>query len=306
MKKNQKKLKAFSLVELSVVILIVSIVIEGITSASRLVYQSRINSARFLTISSPINGIKDLLVWFESTSDASFAESEKSDLAKITNWHDINPQQPFKYVLNQPIVSRQPTYEARGASGGLPLVQFYSIPTAAQSMSTTGNIDLVGNPSFTMFFVASAGNNSEAKSRLFSIGNTSGACTQFDLSYWGNNLGNLRFNGGDKTFPMLNSNMLSVFRIVRDSVSGNSTVNGSSTAIYFNGAAKILQNRATEDCSPYLMPSPLSLNPDVPPNLLNWTVKIAEIVIFNRVLKSDEIRDIEAYLSKKWSIKLDR
>lgn len=296
--------KAFSLIELAIVILIIGIAIAGITSASRLVHQFRVNSARSLTTASPVNSIRGLLVWFESTSENSFIDLEENDSEPISTWNDINPQQNFKYVLKQNSAAKKPTYLAKGQNAGLPLVQFYSVPSMVQSMFTTENLDLNGNPSFTMFFVASATNNSNAFSRLFTIGDASFACSQFDFSYWGNNTGNLRFYGGNKTFSMFSSNMLASFRIIRDGVSGISTVNGSSTLIYFNGVMKAVGNRASEDCTPYITPAPFALNPDVPPSSTSWTTQIGEIIIFSRILKKDEVEDIEYYLSKKWSIKL--
>jgi prepilin-type N-terminal cleavage/methylation domain-containing protein len=305
MNTKSKTHKAFSLVELAIVILIIGIAIAGMTSATRLVYQFRVNSARSLTASSPVNSITGILAWFESTSDASFNDLEESDGGLITNWFDINPQQPFKYVLNQPENQNKPTYVARGQSAGLPVVQFYSVPSVVQRMATTANFDLTGNPSFTIFAVASATNTSASYSRLFAIGDTTAECTQFDLSYWGNNTGNLRFFGGNKTFSMLSSNMLSLFRVMRDSSAGASTVNGSSTALYFNGRMKVVGNRVNSDCTPYLTSAPFALNPDVPPSSNEWTVQIGEMIIFNRVLKADEVADIESYLSKKWSIKLN-
>jgi prepilin-type N-terminal cleavage/methylation domain-containing protein len=295
--------KAFSLTELAIVILIIGIAIAGISSATRLVYEFRVNSARSLTAASPVNSIRGLVVWFESTSDNSFIDTEESNNEPISTWNDINPQQNFKYALKQNNATRRPTYLAKGQTAGLPLVQFYSVPSMPQSMFTTENLDLNGNPNFTIFFIASATNNSTAFSRLFSIGDTSFACSQFDFSYWGNNTGNLRFYGGNKTFSMFSSNMLASFRIVRDAVSGASTVNGSSTLVYFNGAMKVAGNRATEDCTPYITPAPFALNPDVPPSSTEWTTQIGEIIIFNRILKKEEIADIESYLSRKWSIK---
>lgn len=44
--------KAFSLIELSIVILIIGILVAGVTSSSRLINQMRLTSARTLTQSS--------------------------------------------------------------------------------------------------------------------------------------------------------------------------------------------------------------------------------------------------------------
>jgi len=67
-KKQQKSLKknkisqAFSLIELSIVILIIGILVAGVTQSSRLVTQFRLLSARNMTQSSPVPTIKDLLI----------------------------------------------------------------------------------------------------------------------------------------------------------------------------------------------------------------------------------------------------
>jgi len=44
----------FSLIELSIVILIIGILVSGVTQSSRLIRQIRIQSARNLTVNSPI------------------------------------------------------------------------------------------------------------------------------------------------------------------------------------------------------------------------------------------------------------
>jgi len=68
--KNYRKIKnAFSLIELSIVILIVGILVAGVTSSSRLIKRMKITVAQNLTQSSPVPSIKDLSVWYESSMD---------------------------------------------------------------------------------------------------------------------------------------------------------------------------------------------------------------------------------------------
>lgn len=303
MKQTTKRRQGFSLVELSIVILIIGIVIAGVTSATRLVYQFRVNSARALTSAAPVNSISGLIAWFETTNPKSFSDSEESDGVEVTTWYDINPQSPYKYTLVQNITANKPTYVSKGQSAGLPVLQSYSTPAATQKMSTTGVLELANNPSFTIFVVGSASNGGKARSQIFSIGDTSAECTQFSLNYWGTNLGNLQFNGGDKTFSMASSNMLAVYRVIRDGHAGSSTVNGSTTRLYFNSIARSSTNRSGSDCVPEIEPAPFKITQTSPVSETTTLTQFGEIIIFNRVLKSDEIDDIEEYLSKKWSIR---
>lgn len=96
-----KRNSAFSLIELSIVILVIGILIAGITQSSRLVKQVRIRTAQTLTQSSPVNSIKDLAVWFEPTMESSFADSETQNNSTITNWYDINSHSSIKNNATQ-------------------------------------------------------------------------------------------------------------------------------------------------------------------------------------------------------------
>ena len=97
-----KNKKAFSLIELSIVILIIGIIVAGVTQSSRLVRQFKLSSARTLTQSSPVASIKDLGAWFETTSTDSIKDSEADDSAAlttpsyVTTWRDINPTSSIK------------------------------------------------------------------------------------------------------------------------------------------------------------------------------------------------------------------
>ena len=71
----KKSSSAFSLIELSIVILIIGIIIAGITQGSRLVTKMRVASARALTQSSPVTSIKGLMMWLETTMDGNVVSS---------------------------------------------------------------------------------------------------------------------------------------------------------------------------------------------------------------------------------------
>ncbi len=73
-KKYQLK-KAFSLIELSVVVLIIGILIAGITQSSRLVRAMKLNTARSLTRSSDVASIKNLTAWFDATAEGVLSSS---------------------------------------------------------------------------------------------------------------------------------------------------------------------------------------------------------------------------------------
>ncbi|NBO24788.1 MAG: prepilin-type N-terminal cleavage/methylation domain-containing protein [Chlamydiae bacterium] len=109
LKKAQRKAqkKAFSLIELSVVVLIIGILIAGITSGSRLVRDSRLKSAAQLTKSSDVNNIPDLVLWLEPTLENSFAVADSS-----VNDNNTFISAPANSVYNQLSVTTNPSYVA--------------------------------------------------------------------------------------------------------------------------------------------------------------------------------------------------
>jgi prepilin-type N-terminal cleavage/methylation domain-containing protein len=87
--------KAFSLIELSVVVLIIGILIAGITQSSRLVRAMKLNTARSLTRSSDVNSIRNLTAWFDSTAEGVFSSSctsgsQNTNLTSASRVFDIN------------------------------------------------------------------------------------------------------------------------------------------------------------------------------------------------------------------------
>jgi len=71
--KEKNKLKAFSLIELSIVILIIGILFVGVTQSSRLINQMSLTTARNITQNSPVYSISGVVSWIETTSQQSFS-----------------------------------------------------------------------------------------------------------------------------------------------------------------------------------------------------------------------------------------
>lgn len=119
--------KAFSLIELSIVILIIGILIAGITSGSRLVKQFRVRTAQTLTASSPVASIKGLTFWLETSLDSSFLPDESDEGKVITIWNDNNPQGTIKFNA----------YAGSGASSDASKF-YYNIVPGASTSNTSG------------------------------------------------------------------------------------------------------------------------------------------------------------------------
>ena len=77
--------KAFSLIELSIVILIIGILVAGVTSSSRLIRAMKLISAKQLTQSSPVLTIPDLLAWFEPTKEGIFGSGSAGTYTPLAN-----------------------------------------------------------------------------------------------------------------------------------------------------------------------------------------------------------------------------
>lgn len=110
------KRSAFSLIELSIVILIIGILIAGVTQGSRLVSEMRLATARNMTQNSPVASIPGVVLWLEPTLEKSFDIAEQEDGLTITNWYDINPQSTYKINLTQSTSARRPNYRSNSVN----------------------------------------------------------------------------------------------------------------------------------------------------------------------------------------------
>ncbi len=132
MKKNKL---AFSLIELSIVILVIGILVLGVTKGSNILNKSRLESARNLTKNSPVHGIDGLSLWFETSTDDSFLDSETQDSGFISQWKSINSQTDSDFIITQSNNALKPTYVKNGINN-LPAVEF----SADEEVLTRDNV----------------------------------------------------------------------------------------------------------------------------------------------------------------------
>ena len=296
--KNNRDLRAFSLIEISIVVLIIGILVAGVTQSSRLLSQAKISTAKTLTQSSPVSSVKNLVLWIESTSDASFDSAETDDNVTITNWYDINPQASLKSSF---VATAKPVYAINGING-LPAIKFDGTST----FMTSTNFSNIITGSVTVFAVVKLPATTVAAQPIigkrvgdvanFQFGNgTSAAGWQFCDSTCAT-----KYNAGSNA--ALSANGSYVASVV---YTGTSTTTGSSTStgvtFFQNGLlANASQNTTTSPSTSVL--GSLIIGKDGATSPAYFSGHIGEIIVFDRAIKKEERQAIEVYLGKKWGI----
>lgn len=290
-----KQSRAFSLIELSIVILIIGIIIAGITSGSRVIVQAKLSSARTQTQSSPVASIKNLVGWWEATSEASFVSSETENSSTITTWYDLNPQFSIKANATAPGAGllAKPTYKSI-CINNLPCVSFNG---STQGMSTsqlpTSSIEL------TYFIVFSANDTSSAQALVYT-----------NMDWPTDGLVHYSISGGGISYGLKpNGTSINIYggavATTKAAYLGSVIDTGATQTTFFNG---ILQSSVSNNT---IIGSGKSLsagitfgywNVAIPQRYLNGY--IGEIIIYDRGLKTDERQAVEKYLGRKWGINI--
>ena len=125
------KKKAFSLVELSMVIIVIGLLISGVTAGGSLVKNSRISSARSITLSSQIVTIPGMVLWLENSAKDSFSASQINGGAQITNWYN---REPSNYLVKNNLTTT--------ASNNVLYQDTSTNNIPAVNMNVTGNMTL--------------------------------------------------------------------------------------------------------------------------------------------------------------------
>lgn len=305
---NSGNLSAFSLIEISIVVLIVGILIAGITQSSRLIALAKVNTAKSLTQGSPAASIQNLSFWIESTSVASFDDANIEDGEEVEAWNDINPQASTKAHLSG---SSGPIYRTE-VINGLPAICFNNVTNCGASTGTTNSLSTSNFPNLTsgtstVFAVVKLPATLAAETILGKL--TSGganpnikfgtnATAANGWNYYDES-GTYSASGGTAVVASNNYVVSVVYNGNSDST-GNNTSDG--VAIFQNGEGKGKDDAG--GASPNVSADGALFVGEDGTSAGYFTGYIGEIIIYDRALKREERQSIESYLGRKWGIKM--
>jgi len=308
MKNSIRKNNAFSLVEISIVILIIGILIAGISSGLDLYQEYHLTSARQLTNNSIVGRIKGLTLWFETTSEKSFEKAQPLNNEPIAKWKNLNFQESNSLNVFQNDSRYQPKY-IENAINNLPALNFndgikylISDPINYAEISDVENMTLffvtrsmggpVGiNPAPFFVFAEKDSNGIEVfrnqlylyhqNKILFQYGGLCGASVSFI------------FNTCRATVSSLNPkhpNNNFIITAVKSKDVG---------IIYTNTIIDTTNSLHTDKYPQTNIKNPIYIGGIASRSALNYT---GELIMFNRTLTDKEIEGVHNYLRNKWKI----
>ena len=296
-----KNHKAFSLVEISMVILVIGILIAGISQGIDLYDDYRLTSARNLTKNSQVNRIPDLEMWLETTSENSLATGTSSftdkpnpvDQDSIGRWNNINPNilpSARNHATQATSTNNQPKYIRKGMNG-LPALLFDG---TNDFFSFNGNF-LVGSD-YTIFVVEAR--NSNKAMNYFLAGNDGSQNSNLHLGYRTDILITQAHYSNDinKNVSNFTSTVLRMHSFVFSKISGK--------AIYTNGGTGSFDGSNNNKLPLTSYQGSMIGNFYWNSGSYYYQGSIAEIIFYTRALTDKERQGVETYLSKKWGIKI--
>lgn len=301
---NQKLIQrkaGFSLVEISIVVLILGIMLAGIFNYNNFVLKASLVSAKKITKSSTILRIEDLAFWLDATAQNSFKPDELvntaflsdiSDKQTIGWWQDVNLQKVYPARLNfiSSNLANRPKYLV-SAINNLPALYFDGNDfLRIENLPTTA---IASENEITIFVVQNVKSSNLATFTINSSTQTlanSGERIMLN-AYYNNNFyfdfGN--YNSSDRVEKNYGSSSYLAKPQVISAIK-----NSNSSSFYINSNLE-----ATSNTSSVLN---TSLNRYLEIGT-SFDGHIGEILIYNRVLRVKERMLIEQYLMKKWKIK---
>lgn len=272
---------AFSLFEMSVVVVIIAILMASVLGGRFLINKSKLAAASLSTKNSPVFAINGLITWYETTTEKSFIASEVVDGGKISTWYDLATNNN----ATQGSDSYKPIYKAKAISD-LPALYF----DGASNFMTFNGEKLIGS-NYSIFVVEFRTSNKS--NNYFIGGNAATANSNLYLGYDNettitHNQYSNGYTGTTAAYksydPKIHSFIHNVFTGKKYYQNGTSIATNADTnsLVDFQGAAI---GRMVDGGSSYY-----------------YQGYIGEIIIFNNSLSDDQRQDVENYLSQKWKI----
>ena len=290
--KKYRPRTAFSMIELSIVAVIISILVGTIITAGRISTNAALNTAQSLTVSSPVNDIDGLALWLETTMPKSFDDLSADDGKAIATWYDLSANKN-NAIKDNAVTGSAPTYTAN-VINGLPVVRF----NGSSNFLTFDGSPLVSS-NYTIFAVTT---RRSAQDNNAILGGTGAGCNYCNLriGYFINGSPRFRFahyNDGTSTTDYIDTVILDYVSPIFE-VSTMSFDSSLGKIYYKNGAqiASVTTAVAKTVLASWFGSAVGRLEADY------FNGDIAEIIIFTKSLSFTERKDVEQYLGKKWGI----
>lgn len=305
------KKQAYSLIELSIVIVIIGILIAGILQGSGLVNKSRIAAAISLTKSSPVITTPNLTLWLETslsynedtiTSTTHNTKPEDGDF--ISAWKDINPQLKKKKILSQTTVDgRRPNYLEKGING-IPSLEFDTDSGNQDYLTLTqGSMPInISDNSYTMFVVWKSDRPSSDYSGASSVILAQGEAADYhEAGLAINSAVKFQYYGQNNTYTSASSEvdyMPGKTYILGVAINNN---NASNVRFFTNGFMS--QGTSTNKDEADIQMDSFMIGTQQ--TALTFAGGLfSEIIIFDRDLTNEEIKTINQYLARKYGVTL--
>jgi prepilin-type N-terminal cleavage/methylation domain-containing protein len=286
----RKNRKGFSLIEISVVILIIGVLIAGISQASDMIDEAALKGARAASKGSRVGRIKDLVLWIDAVSDGgSLTEASKQavDADPVTQLKDMNPRSSAKLKLTGT------SFFSSNKVSGLPGLVFngssHFFKLADRFDNSTGEYTIylvyqpVAIPASGSHVIFEKRNITQTLPFPYKLELDSTGFYKFSDSN-GSLFGAKKASTGKVNLIKLTRSSAGKLEIFVDDVIKSGSDN--STSVVNSFELTIGAQNGT----------PLS-------KYANG--RIGELIIFERDLATAEKADIEAYLFKKWKIEKD-
>lgn len=297
-----KKQQAFTLLELTIILVVTAIMTVGIFKGAGLVNSSKISVARSLTERSPVPKIDGLVVWYETSSLDSLLKSEASNNSTVTTWYDLNPASvalrentlvaktgAVKYVKNG--INNVPSLQFSSKDGSATTLQLAAFSQGSTAQNTVflvfkqhSRTYMLNNERWIL--------DSHSSSSVSAIGYADNPEVD-DVRSISTTSGSVAYSGSTNP-PSFGDEKSYIVAVYYDQAYTKAYVNDTNVVAgggYFN---------ATPGSNKITGLTIGSLKNDS--NTNRFVGLISEIIIYNRVLNREERKDIFTYLSKKYSI----
>lgn len=279
--------RAFSLIELSVVIVIIGLLVVGVTKGVTIVRSGRIAAARTITANSQIGTISGLIAWYETSLMGSVKSNESIDGAQISEWRDINPPSVLEQKNKMTKTAGSNLVYLADGINHLPSMQFSSSGIISLSNFYQGNS--VQNTIFIVFSPTVAPSASE----MTLLDSYSSAST----SSVGIKNNAISLNAGFAVSTGTATNSASFSN--RGAYIIAAYLDSSRSRAYVNNATTSAGNSQIDAGTNPLTGLTVGANKL---GASSFTGLISEIIIFDHVLQIDQRKAVMSYLSKKYRI----